>query len=95
MTQHCHGGTQNLSCPNFFEAVSAKDVYFRCAGAAVHSRPHDRPHTITMTAKTVPRRTSLRKVKFGTTDMMVTEVCGGYHDVGLVQRGGGVGSCAA
>ena len=77
MTQHCHGGTQNLSCPNFFEAVSAKDVYFRCAGAAVHSRPHDRPHTITMTGKTVPRRTSLRKVKFGTTDMMVTEVCGG------------------
>ena len=27
--------------------------------------------------KTVPRRAALRKVKFGTTDMMVTEVCGG------------------
>lgn len=30
-----------------------------------------------MSPKTVPRRDALRKVRFGTTDMMVTEVCGG------------------
>jgi aryl-alcohol dehydrogenase-like predicted oxidoreductase len=30
-----------------------------------------------MAAKTVPRRAELRKVQFGTTDMLVTEVCGG------------------
>lgn len=30
-----------------------------------------------MASKTVPRRSELRKVKFGNTDMMVTEVCGG------------------
>jgi hypothetical protein len=29
--------------------------------------------------KTVPRRSELRKVKFGTTDMMVTEVCGHHQ----------------
>lgn len=59
MTQHCHGGTQNLSCPNFFEAVSAKDVLQMCRGGgsleAARSPPHNHhdrkdgppPHLVT------------------------------------------------
>jgi hypothetical protein len=35
------------------------------------------PRSETMSEMTVPRRESLRKVRFGTSDMMVTEVCGG------------------
>ena len=38
---------------------------------------HHAADAMTTDAKTVPRRAELRKVKFGNTDMMVTEVCGG------------------
>ena len=46
-------------------------------GLAIGRRCDTRRRTPRMSPKTVPRRDALRKVKFGTTDMMVTEVCGG------------------
>ena len=42
-----------------------------------------------MASKTVPRRAALKLVQFGTSDMMVTEVCGGTMTWGS-DGGGGV-----
>ena len=42
---------------------------------ALASQPHTLP--LPMASKTVPRRAALKLVQFGTSDMMVTEVCGG------------------